>query len=550
MVSMASTPCGTPLTPTTTNSSLRRKPSAAFDVPGLTRSRASPDGLCNTIDTKLLIVMVGLPARGKSYITKKICRYMNWQRYKTRIFNVGNTRRSNCENNNDSAPVSAESESQTTHSAEFFDPNNDKSIQMREKWAMDTLDELLDFLIHGDGCIGLFDATNTSVARRRKIINHVRERTDGKLKILFVESICDNDAIIQKNVHLKLSGPDYKNVDKEVALQDFLGRMKNYEKVYETIQESEETSEIQYIKLINVGKKVIMYNVNGFLSEQVVGFLMNFNLAERQIWISRAAESESEAQDRLGGDSPVTAAGHGYAEAAARFISQQKSAFFADQVEHLVVQAQEDGTPLAPVLSNLQESSFSVWTSMNCSAIETGAHFDDSVFDVKAMKMLNELNYGSFEGLTLSEIQRSYPYEYNAQITNGERYKYPGSGGESYLDVINRVRPVVLELERMVDNSLIISHPIMCQALLAYFLNLDSTNSFEVPANTLFSVQRKPYGVEWEAYQYDASIDSFVKLDTTSDISIVATPQHRPPTGSDTLASVVAGPMVPSLMNA
>jgi len=475
---------------------------------------------------------------------------MNWQRYKTRIFNVGNTRRSNCENNNDSAPVSAESESQTTHSAEFFDPNNDKSIQMREKWAMDTLDELLDFLIHGDGCIGLFDATNTSVARRRKIINHVRERTDGKLKILFVESICDNDAIIQKNVHLKLSGPDYKNVDKEVALQDFLGRMKNYEKVYETIQESEETSEIQYIKLINVGKKVIMYNVNGFLSEQVVGFLMNFNLAERQIWISRAAESESEAQDRLGGDSPVTAAGHGYAEAAARFISQQKSAFFADQVEHLVVQAQEDGTPLAPVLSNLQESSFSVWTSMNCSAIETGAHFDDSVFDVKAMKMLNELNYGSFEGLTLSEIQRSYPYEYNAQITNGERYKYPGSGGESYLDVINRVRPVVLELERMVDNSLIISHPIMCQALLAYFLNLDSTNSFEVPANTLFSVQRKPYGVEWEAYQYDASIDSFVKLDTTSDISIVATPQHRPPTGSDTLASVVAGPMVPSLMNA
>ncbi|MBE7182233.1 MAG: hypothetical protein INR71_13695, partial [Terriglobus roseus] len=36
--------------------------------------------------------MVGLPARGKSYITKKLARYMNWLQHDTRIFNVGERR--------------------------------------------------------------------------------------------------------------------------------------------------------------------------------------------------------------------------------------------------------------------------------------------------------------------------------------------------------------------------------------------------------------------------------------------------------------------------
>ena len=43
--------------------------------------------------SKLVIVMVGLPARGKSYITKKMTRYLNWLQHDTKIFNVGERRR-------------------------------------------------------------------------------------------------------------------------------------------------------------------------------------------------------------------------------------------------------------------------------------------------------------------------------------------------------------------------------------------------------------------------------------------------------------------------
>lgn len=42
---------------------------------------------------KIVIPMVGLPARGKSYFSKKITRFLHWLGYSCKIFNVGNYRR-------------------------------------------------------------------------------------------------------------------------------------------------------------------------------------------------------------------------------------------------------------------------------------------------------------------------------------------------------------------------------------------------------------------------------------------------------------------------
>ena len=42
---------------------------------------------------KQIIIMVGLPARGKSFISNKLLKYLNWSNIKTKIFNVGNYRR-------------------------------------------------------------------------------------------------------------------------------------------------------------------------------------------------------------------------------------------------------------------------------------------------------------------------------------------------------------------------------------------------------------------------------------------------------------------------
>lgn len=40
--------------------------------------------------------MVGLPARGKTYIARKLNRYFNWLGYRSRVFIHGNYRREIC----------------------------------------------------------------------------------------------------------------------------------------------------------------------------------------------------------------------------------------------------------------------------------------------------------------------------------------------------------------------------------------------------------------------------------------------------------------------
>jgi 6-phosphofructo-2-kinase len=191
--------------------------------------------------------MVGLPARGKSYITKKIQRYLSWQQHNSRIFNVGNRRRvaagvsTSLVDTTEQSPRSSLSirsraipgvidrPTQAAHillngtdptmleeptpidldgtpsrempstehidqSAEFFDPSNKKASKIREQVAISTLDELLDYLLNQGGSVGILDATNSTVQRRKLLFKHIKDR-EPKLGILFIESICEDQAV-------------------------------------------------------------------------------------------------------------------------------------------------------------------------------------------------------------------------------------------------------------------------------------------------------------------------------------------------------------------
>ena len=48
---------------------------------------------------------------------------------------------------------------------------------------------------------------------------------------------------------VKAHGPDYKNVDKELAVKDFLKRIDHYKSVYETMEEATELAiELRFVK--------------------------------------------------------------------------------------------------------------------------------------------------------------------------------------------------------------------------------------------------------------------------------------------------------------
>lgn len=68
--------------------------------------------------------MVGLPARGKTYIARKLSRYLNWLGIRNGVFNVGNYRRKHFG---------------AAQPHNFFDSNNVKALEQRKQAAMAAL---------------------------------------------------------------------------------------------------------------------------------------------------------------------------------------------------------------------------------------------------------------------------------------------------------------------------------------------------------------------------------------------------------------------------
>jgi broad specificity phosphatase PhoE len=59
---------------------------------------------------------------------------------------------------------------------------------------------------------------------------------------------------------------------------------------------------------------------------------------------------------------------------------------------------------------------------------------------------LDELYAGSCDGMTYEEIEEQFPEEFERRRTDKLAYRYPR--GESYLDVIARLEPMIMEMER------------------------------------------------------------------------------------------------------
>ena len=557
-----------------------------LDIPGLTKSRVSPDGRIaqRDVGSKLVIVMVGLPARGKSYITKKIARYLNWLQHDTRIFNVGERRReatagplsrpstarpkdlsqSSAVNpaslngilhqnamlptlalageilingepqafsNSILAPPAimrsdtdhprSESPEQSSESvesvpdlafgevpspepmdqsAQFFDPENAKASRLREQLAMATLDDLLDYILDQGGSVGIFDATNSTLERRKAIMKKVRERAGPELGVLFLESLCIDENLLESNMRLKLSGPDYKDQDPVIALADFKERVALYAKKYVSLGDYEERNNMPYVQMIDVGRKVVSHQIRGFLSAQTVYYLLNFNLAPRQIWITRHGESRDNVNGKIGGDSDLSETGLRYAQALTRFTKHERKAWDTLQQQKALSThfppRPGDTTPPNPEYSHskdhdVTEKNFCVWTSMLKRSIQTAQYFDEEDFELKQMRMLDELNAGAMEGLTYDEIKTQHRDEYELRRRDKLHYRYPGSGGEGYLDIINRLRAVIVEVERMTDHVLLVGHRSVARVLLAYFKGLDRNDvaDLDVPLGMLYMLE-------------------------------------------------------------
>eukprot|EP00242_Pyramimonas_sp_CCMP2087_P016743 CAMPEP_0198208402 /NCGR_PEP_ID=MMETSP1445-20131203/11776_1 /TAXON_ID=36898 /ORGANISM="Pyramimonas sp., Strain CCMP2087" /LENGTH=509 /DNA_ID=CAMNT_0043881787 /DNA_START=584 /DNA_END=2113 /DNA_ORIENTATION=+ len=379
----------------------------------------------------LVVVMVGLPARGKSYIARKLNLYLTWIGVRVKVFNVGDHRRDS---------LGADSSR-----AEFFSVDNPAAADFRDKLAQEVQEVMYSWLAAQSGCaVSIFDATNTTKKRRQMVIE--RCKREPGVGLLFIESICQDPGILSQNYQIKLHNADYCNTDRQTALDDFRERVRNYERVYEELEDGEDNGDVQYIKLFNVGQKVCSYRCNGYLMSQISFYLQNIHITPRKIWLTHHAESEDLLMGKLGGTKrTLTPCGRTFTTRLAEFVKQR---------------ARELGEDPADVLVLTGTQAVHMETLKDCA----------TVYPIVKASLLNELRGGDLEGLTDDEIRTLHPEEFRQRVQEKHLYRYPGAGGESYFDVMQRLRPIIIEVERQRRSLLVVCHLAVQQCIYGYFV--------------------------------------------------------------------------------
>uniref|UniRef100_A0A8C5EBW1 6-phosphofructo-2-kinase/fructose-2,6-bisphosphatase 4-like n=1 Tax=Gouania willdenowi TaxID=441366 RepID=A0A8C5EBW1_GOUWI len=424
------------------------------------------DCVCMT-NCPTLIVTVGLPARGKTYISKKLTRYLNWIGVPTREFNVGQYRR-DC--------------MKIYKSFEFFKPDNEEGLRIRRQCASAALNDVRQYLTE-EGQVAVFDATNTTRERRETILQFAEQ---NGFKVFFVESVCEDPDIIQENiVQVKLGSPDYTNCDSEEAVEDFMKRIKCYENSYETLDEVLDR-DLSYIKIMDVGQRYLVNRVLDHIQSRIVYYLMNIHITPRSIYLCRHGESELNVKGRIGGDSGLTAGGKEFAKKLTQFIQAQR-------------------------IIDLK-----VWTSQMKRTIQTAEALH---VPYEQWKVLNEIDAGVCEEMMYEEIQDHYPLEFALRDQDKYRYRYPK--GESYEDLVQRLEPVIMELERQ-ENVLVICHQAVMRCLLAYFLDktAEELPYLKCPLHTVLKLTPVAYGCKVESISLN--------------VDAVDTHRERPEVGGNT----------------
>ncbi|KAI3986463.1 hypothetical protein MKX01_037745 [Papaver californicum] len=402
-------------------------------------------------DRHLAIVLVGLPARGKTFTAAKLTRYLRWLGHETKHFNVGKYRRL---------------KHGTNQSADFFRADNPEGMEARNEVAALAMEDMISWMQEG-GQVGIFDATNSTSKRR----NMLMKMAEGNCKIIFLETLCNDRSIIERNIRLKIQqSPDYaEEQDFEAGLEDFKSRLANYEKVYEPVEEG------SYIKMIDMasgqGGQIQVNNISGYLPGRIVFFLVNTHLTPRPILLTRHGQSRDNVRGRIGGDTVISEAGELYSKKLANFVEKRLKS----------------------------ERTASIWTSTLQRTILTASPIVG--FPKIQWRALDEINAGVCDGMTYEEIKKNMPEEYESRKKDKLRYRYPR--GESYLDVIQRLEPVIIELERQRSPVVVISHQAVLRALYAYFADrpLKEIPHIEVPLHTIIEIQMGVTGVQEKRYK-------------------------------------------------
>lgn len=368
------------------------------------------------MERKLCIAMVGLPARGKSVIATKLKENLEKDDIRVQVFNNGDVRRRLLPEN-------------TSH-AEFYDSNNPRCVALREEIALVNIYEAKEYL-RGNGQVAVLDATNTTLARRRKIECHLDE-----FPIFYVECINDDKDLVAASIARKTRGYEFAHLSEEDAFKSLFDRIEMYKKSYVPLE-----TETNFVTIDSVRNRILRERVSPVIPfyPRVRDILVSDWV--KNLYLIRHGQTQYNIEYRIGGNSGLTEKGWAQAHAMAEhFRDLDIPCIFTSTKKRTTQTAQ-------PLLESREEC------------------------NVVAISEFDEINAGICENLTYEEIKHLYPAVHEARTKDKYNYVYPE--GEGYVTLKDRVYRGIKKaifLSGKSDNIVIIGHQAINRMILSHFL--------------------------------------------------------------------------------
>lgn len=179
----------------------------------------------------------------------------------------------------------------------------------------------------------------------------------------------------------------------------------------------------------------MLHNIKGYLPTKLISYILNLQSHPKCIYFTRHGESMFNKEDRVGGDSDLSENGLKYCKYLSEFFhSEAKSERF-----------------------DLYEEGPKLFTSTLIRAKTTAGKIKLPGVQPISLKILDEINAGTLDSLTYGEIKKAYPLDSQERDNDKLRYRYPR--GESYLDLIQRIEPIIFEIERSKGPVIIVRDP-------------------------------------------------------------------------------------------
>jgi broad specificity phosphatase PhoE/predicted kinase len=368
-------------------------------------------------DEKLYIVLMGLPARGKSTLAARLRDAFRRDGIPTRIFNNGNLRRIY-------RPLDETSRS------EFYSPENSAAVKWRKGFARLNMERAKAYLC-SSGQVAILDATNAGRERRATIEKYLDDHP-----IFFIECINDDEDILNLSIQEKINLPEFSHLGRDKAIKEFLKRVDYYRMIYTPLR-----VERNYIRIDSLQNMIIEEKHSDAIPfyDRLRDYLVTDEV--KNLFLIRHTETEYNIENRIGGDSPLTKKGKEQATALGLFFKKKK-------ISYIFTSKKQRTINTARVISSMQD---------DCRII--------------SLTEFDEINAGICERMTYEDIEKQMPHVFKKRGANKYHYVYPE--GESYATMKPRIIQGIKKaffLNQRANNIMIVGHQAVNRMILSHFL--------------------------------------------------------------------------------